>query len=108
MSSASAGRTPKIVGTAACAYIEAGVGHYLPVEKILFVFTPEGREALRIRRGFKQRNMLLDFTGQGKTQSMLMIVPGGYLILSPKKVSAILRGMQEWYFAKQFGAKGKR
>lgn len=100
-------RPPKIVGTAPCAYIDAGIGHFLPVEKILFVFSTEGREAHRIRKGFRQRGMLLDFTGGEKTGSMLMIVPGGYLILSPKKTSAILRALQEWYFDKQFGPKGR-
>jgi regulator of extracellular matrix RemA (YlzA/DUF370 family) len=99
---------PKIVGTAPCAYIDAGIGHFIPIEKVLIVFTAEGREAERIRKGFRQRGMTLDFTGGAKTKSMLMLVPGGYLILSPRSTATITRAMQEWYFDKQFGPKGTR
>jgi len=103
-----AGAKPKIVGTSPMAYIDIGKDHWVPIEAILMVMKPKGREAVRLRQAFSSRGMLLDFTTGRRTASMLMLVPGGYLVQSPRSTDALIRAMQSWYFEKTHGPKGKR
>jgi len=108
MSASRAGAKPRVVGTSPLAFIDAGHDQFLPVEKILMVLTPKGRESRRLREAFGARGMLLDFTSGERTASMWMLVPGGYLVLSPRSVNAVINAMNGWYFEKKFGPKGRR